>query len=266
LKLACSTWMMPGDTFTEKIKYAAIFGFEGVEIRLFDTEVTPEKIREILNALDENGLKPSSLIMPGETFRRALCDEDSKLAKIEHAKKTLETAAMLGCPTLICPEYGPQIPLPLFNHPKGLSEKEHALLMEYLVFVGDYAKSIMVKALIEPINRYETHFFYSLKDGLDCILEVGNDNLFLLADFFHMNLEEVSIPDAIRIAGRHIGHVHLGDSNRLLPGQGHTDFRAGFAALKSIDYNGFMALECSISGNPEELFPKCIDFLKDMMN
>ncbi len=266
MKLACSTWMMPGESFSEKIKSAAVFGFEGVEIRLFDTEVTPGKIKEILKALDENGLKPSSLLMPGETFRRPLCDKESKLAKIEHAKKTLDTAVQLGCPTLICPEYGPQIPLPLFTHPKRITQEEHVLLMEYLSFVGDYANNIRAKALIEPINRYETHFFYTLKDGLNCIREVGKDSLFLLADFFHMNLEEVNIPDAIKEAGWHIGHVHLGDSNRLLPGQGHTDFKSGFTALKNIGYTGFMALECSISGNPEEAFPKCIHFLEDTMS
>jgi sugar phosphate isomerase/epimerase len=265
LKLACSTWMMPGDTFTEKIKNAALFGFEGVEIRLFDTEATQEKIKEILKALDGNGLKPSSLLMPGETFRRPLCNKEAKLLKIEHAKKTLDAAAQLGCPTLICPEYGPQIPLPLFDHPKRITQEEHGLLMEYLTFVGDYASEIKAKALIEPINRYETHFFYSLEDGIKCINEVGKDSLFLLADFFHMNLEEVNISDAILSAGKYIGHVHLGDSNRMLPGQGHTDFRSGFSALKSIAYTGFMALECSIAGDLQKEFPRCIQFLKDMM-
>ena len=85
MRLACSTWMMPGNNFTEKIRSAADFGFEGVEIRLFDHEAKPKKIREIKNALKDNGLNASSLLMPGETFRRTLCDEDAKAAKIEHA-------------------------------------------------------------------------------------------------------------------------------------------------------------------------------------
>ena len=56
MKLACSTWMMPGETFSEKIQAAARYGFDGVEVRLFDTEATPEKIREIKTAVSESGL------------------------------------------------------------------------------------------------------------------------------------------------------------------------------------------------------------------
>lgn len=266
MKLACSTWMMPGDTFSEKIQRAAAYGFDGVEIRLFEEEASPQKIKEILNALSDNGLSPVSLIMPGETYRRPLIDNDVKIAKIELSKKALDAAARLGCPTIVCPEYGAQVPLPLFNHPVRPTQEQHGLLVEFMSLVADYAIENGAIALIEPINRYETRFFYTLEDGKNIIDEVGKSNLYLLADFFHMNLEEVSIPDAIRTYGKDIMHVHLGDSNRLLPGQGHTDFKSGFAALKETGYNRFMALECSISGDPDIVFPQCIHFLRNGIN
>ncbi|WP_197234103.1 sugar phosphate isomerase/epimerase family protein [Priestia endophytica] len=265
MKLACSTWMMPGNTFFEKMRKAAEYGFDGVEIRLFENELSPQKIKEILKALADNGLSPSSLLVSGETFRRPLIDNATRDAKIEHAKKTLDAAAQLGCPALVCPEYGAQVPLPLFDHPVRPTKEQHELLIEYLTFVADYAIKNNVFALIEPINRYETRFFYSLQDGKNIIDEVGKSNLYLLADFFHMNLEEVSIPDAFRMYGKDIMHVHLGDSNRLLPGQGHTDFNSGLAALRDIGYEGYMALECSISGEPDIVFPQCIRFLRDAM-
>lgn len=265
MKLACSTWMMPGDTFSEKMAKAATYGFEGVEIRLFDTEASPQKIQEILKALSDNGLFPSSLIMPGETYRKPLTDRAVLDAKIELAKKALDAAAQLGCPTIVCPEYGSQSPLPLFEHPIRPTKEQHDLLIEYLSLVADYAIQNNALAMIEPINRYETHFFYSLQDGKDVIDEVGKSNLYLLADFFHMNIEEVSIPDAIRACGDDILHVHLGDSNRFLPGQGHTDFRSGFAALWDIGYDRFAALECSIKGEPDIVFPQCIQFLRGEM-
>jgi sugar phosphate isomerase/epimerase len=63
-----------------------------------------------------------------------------------------------------------------------------------------------------------------------------------------MSIEEANIADSIRMAGKHIAHVHLADSTRQLPGYGHTDFKAGFAALRDIGYDKYMALEC---GNPD---------------
>ena len=87
--------------------------------------------------------------------------------------------------------------------------------------------------------------------------------MFLLADFFHMNIEERDIPEAVRTGGERILHVHLGDSNRYLPGQGHTDFRGGFAALREIGYDRFMALECSIQGEPDAVLPQCAAYLRE---
>lgn len=265
MKLACSTWMMPGDTFSEKIRKASEYGFEGVEIRLFEEEASPRRINEILQALKDHGLVPCSLIMPGDTFRRPLIDTNALAAKKELAEKALDAAAQLGCPTIVCPEYGAQIPLPLFDHPKRPTQEQHELLVEYLSFVADCAVVNRANAMIEPINRYETRFYYTLEDAKKIIDEIGKSNLYLLADFFHMNLEEVSIPDAIRTAGETICHVHLGDSNRMLPGQGHANFRLGFEALREIGYEGFMALECSISGDADLVIPKCIQFLRNSM-
>jgi sugar phosphate isomerase/epimerase len=74
----------------------------------------------------------------------------------------------------------------------------------------------------------------------------------ILADFFHMSIEESDIASSIRKASDWIGYVHLADSNRLLPGLGHTDFRSGFAALKESGYKGWMSLECGVPGDPAE--------------
>ena len=68
-------------------------------------------------------------------------------------------------------------------------------------------------------------------------------NMGLIADFFHLQIEEVEVAQAIRDAGKWIRHVHLGDSNRLAPGYGHTDWKSGFAALKEIGYGGWFTLE-----------------------
>jgi sugar phosphate isomerase/epimerase len=265
MKLACSTQIVPGNSISEKAKKALSYGFEGLEIRLLEHEVNPKKIKEIKSALDDNGIPASSFVMPGEFYGTPLVNRDVLEKKIVLSKKALDTAALLGCPTIVCPEYNAQNPLPLWNHPVRPTEEEHALLIEYLSVIAEYAEQLNVIALVEPINRYETHFYYTLSDGKKIIDEIGKASLCLLADFFHMNLEEANMPESILACGSYIRHVQLGDSNRLLPGQGHTDFRSAFAALKEIGYKWYMALECSVIGNPDIVLPECVKFLKKEM-
>ena len=74
-----------------------------------------------------------------------------------------------------------------------------------------------------------------------------------------------SVCVSIAKAGDWIAHVHLADSIRWLPGYGHTDFAAAFAALKKIKFDGFMALECRVPGDPAIELPKCAKLLKKAM-
>ena len=50
--------------------------------------------------------------------------------------------------------------------------------------------------------------------------DIGGENLKLLADTFHMNIEEADMGKAILTAGSRLAYVHFSDSNRLAPGMG----------------------------------------------
>ena len=65
--------------------------------------------------------------------------------------------------------------------------------------------------------------------------------------------------------GDAVYHIHQADSTRKLPGYGHTDFKSGFAALKKIGFDKYMALECGIPGDPEVELPKAVQYLKSCM-
>ena len=114
MKLACSSQIAPGESFLEKFNNLVKFGFDGMEIRLLVEDDLPVMINEILKASKDTGIIPSSLLMPSEAFRRPLIDQEALEAKIEHIKKAAWVGGQLDCPTLICPEYGYQNPLPLF--------------------------------------------------------------------------------------------------------------------------------------------------------
>jgi sugar phosphate isomerase/epimerase len=100
-----------------------------------------------------------------------------------------------------------------------------------------------VRIAFEPLNRYETQLLNTAKEGLELIDRVGADNLGLLLDTFHMNIEEPSIEQSIKTCGDRIFHFHVADSNRWYPGAGHLDFRTILEALYATGYSGFVSGE-----------------------
>jgi len=109
---------------------------------------------------------------------------------------------------------------------------------------ADLAARTGVRLVIEPINRYETNFLCSVQDALEFVAEVERPNVGILADTFHMNIEDVSIPRSLEQARKRLFHVHVADSNRWAPGCGHLDFTEVFKTLRRIGYKGYVSVEC----------------------
>ena len=97
--------------------------------------------------------------------------------------------------------------------------------------------------LVEPLNRFETNLCNRLADVCALIDELQLTQTRLLADLFHMNIEEVSLGDALRAAGDKIGHIHFADSNRRAIGFGHTDVAPIAQALRTISWSGYLSAE-----------------------
>jgi sugar phosphate isomerase/epimerase len=100
-----------------------------------------------------------------------------------------------------------------------------------------------VRIALEPINRYETTLVNSTEQGMDLLDRIGADNMGLLLDTFHMNIEDAIVEDAIRTCGDRIFHFHVADSNRWYPGAGHLDFACILDALEGTGYQGYVSGE-----------------------
>ncbi|HTN74217.1 MAG TPA: sugar phosphate isomerase/epimerase family protein [Pirellulaceae bacterium] len=122
-------------------------------------------------------------------------------------------------------------------------EKALGWLSESLNQLGAQASQYNVPLLFEPLNRYETNMCNTIADGVELIKSMNTKNVLLLADLFHMNIEEVDIAAALRAGGKHIGHVHFVDSNRRPAGAGHLDYGPIVAALRDINYTGYLSAE-----------------------
>jgi sugar phosphate isomerase/epimerase len=253
--------LIPGRDAAERFDKAVSFGFEGIDLGWReDIFGRAPKVRAASRA---SGL-PISAVSCGPHDLLALepCDRAERLDRLV---QLLELAEELGAVGAVCipvrfPTHFPDLS-PAFSTQDLVSRLSAEMLAE-AVRRTHGLKSLI---LLEAINRYETYYLRSLSDAIELARMVDHPRIKIVADLFHMSIEEADIAASIRCAGDWIRHVHLGDSNRMLPGQGHTDFRAGFAALAEIGFQGFMALECGVLGDPEVELPRSVEFMQSCM-
>ena len=97
---------------------------------------------------------------------------------------------------------------------------------------------------MEVLNRFEGYLLNTSEEAVAYVREVGEPNVKVMLDTFHMNIEEDSITGAIRTAGDLLGHVHAGEANRRPPMDGgRFDWREIGAALRGIGYGGDVVME-----------------------
>ena len=128
---------------------------------------------------------------------------------------------------------------------EGEVSREQALawLAEALADLGAHARQYGVPLLYEALNRYETNLLNRQTAAAQFLENLPNDNVKLLCDLFHMNIEETSNAETLKACGQSVGHVHFADSNRRALGFGHTDAAAVVAALQEIGFNGYLSGE-----------------------
>ncbi|MFY9253871.1 MAG: sugar phosphate isomerase/epimerase family protein [Fuerstiella sp.] len=167
-----------------------------------------------------------------------LCDADAarRAKACDFIRGIIEAGAPYGAPAIIGSMQGKW---------DAVTDKATALsyLRDSLNVLGEHAKGLGTRLFYEPLNRYETNLATTMKEGVELLAPLATDNVLLLADLFHMNIEETSIADGLRDGGKHIGHVHFVDSNRQAAGRGHMNYAPIAQALADIDYDGYACAE-----------------------
>ena len=121
---------------------------------------------------------------------------------------------------------------------------------------GDWARSVRnvrtvakiagecgVDYCLEVLNRFEGYILNTAKEAVQFVTEVDIPAAKVMLDTFHMNIEEDNIAAAIRKAGKRLGHLHLGEQNRMVPGKGSLPWNEIGQALRDIDYKGAAVME-----------------------
>jgi sugar phosphate isomerase/epimerase len=262
VKLAAQESLVPGETFAQKLANLQAYGFDGIELNGRLLREDPNHLPEVKAALADSPIKAST-ICGGLPNRFTVPDRQARQESIDAARVLLRCAAEVGARGIIF--------VPRFNRDEGLpdlsplytaSELERDLLIAQLKPLAREAADLGVCLILEPLNRYEARFPKDLAEACAICDAVDSPGLGMMGDFFHMNIEEADIAASLLASGRHLRHIHLADSNRLVPGRGHTQFVEPFRVLQEIGYDGYGALECRVPEPRDEALRETVRFLR----
>ncbi len=257
MKLAAQENLVPGGTFEEKVRVLKELGYEGVELR---GDQLSQRVVEIRDALRKVGLE-AACVCGGYNFGLLAADRREREESMRQLRDLLSAAGEVGAQgVIVVPIFGPP-KLPDLAPWKSAREMEDELLAAELSELAEHAASCGAELILEPLNRYETHYLNRVDQAMAICERINSPHMTILADVFHMNIEEADLPSALRAGASRLGYVHLADSNRLVPGLGHTDFRSLFTTLQGLGYRGWMSLECGVPDGIHSL-RETLDFLR----
>lgn len=211
-------------------------GYDGVELV---GEPGQTDAAAISTALQNNGVRASSIVSIYTPERDIVSSNASvRSAAKDYVKANIDYGHALGAdivtftPTA-CMKISAEAPI----------EQEWDWAIEAASDLARYASGAGLRLALEPWNRYETYLITRSEQAIRFIDEVNHPNLGYMADTFHMAIEETDIAQSIRSAGARLAHVHLADSNRAAPGEGHTDFDPILRAIADVGYTGWISYE-----------------------
>jgi len=257
MKIACQDTLIPGDNIKKILLNTKELGFDGIEISGEKFLQNPTEVNEAFDSTDIE----LAIICAGHRGWLLSEDKQKQREAVRDIKELLNYAAKYKAIGVLTPTiYGTSDYLPYPPRKRSLKEDEK-LLIDTLNELGAQAVQRGVYLLLEPLIRYQTHYINKLSEGIEIIDKLDNNGVKLMADTFHMNMEEKDIDKSLKEAKDYLYHIHLSDSNRRLPGQGHIDFPRHLATLKSIGYNKYLSFEALKPDNPTKQLKESLKYI-----
>jgi sugar phosphate isomerase/epimerase len=237
IELGVCTWLFGDMPLGEIARRLGVLGFDGVELM---GDLARYGAREAGQVLRDHGL--SVLSLTPENVDLAHPEAAVRAEAVDYYMRLLDFAAELGQPLVSCHGYVGRV--------RAISsyEEERGVFAKAVRQIAEWGRALDLRIVMEVLNRYEAHLLNSAAEALDFVADVGADNVGILLDAYHMNIEEGAPADALRQAGERLWLYHAADSNRQGIGRGHTDFGAQLEALAEIGFAGPIVLECTAPG------------------
>jgi len=245
---------LPGSSLEEKFDVALAWGFDGIELRSRGDFHFASRLPELRRARDAGVIMPTACVEMSHFI--GAFDAELREDAITQLASQLSVMAELGGVGVMTPgSYGMfSRRLPPFEPPRS-PESDHRILVDALGRLGEHAEREGVELFLEPLNRYEDYLVNTLSGAAALIVEIGSPAVLIVADTYHMNIEEADPAGALLEVAPHIGHLQASDSNRLEPGAGHVDWALFGATVAAIGYKRSIAVESRLSGEAATVLP-----------
>jgi D-psicose/D-tagatose/L-ribulose 3-epimerase len=242
MRIGASTfiWVSPFSNRTlDLIDRVKAFGFDLIEICVEDPETID--VAAIGARARSAGIDVTICGAFGPDRDLSADDQAVRTAGLSYLRRCVDYAAALGSPFVSGPMYSAVGKTRLLEAPERRRQWDFAVVG--LREAAGHAAERGVRLAIEPLNRFETDLVNTVDQGLQLVSDIGAENVGLLLDTFHMNIEEKDIPGAILRAAGHIVEFHACSNDRGAPGEDHLPWPQIAAALARARYEGPLVIE-----------------------
>ena len=220
-------------------------GYDGVELPIFD--FTLSNYTAMGKKLSDLGLGATAVTICVDDSNPISPDANIRKAAVERLKKAIDCTHAAGGTNLLGPIHSA---IGTFSG-QGRTADEWMRCKEVLAQAGDYAKQAGVMLVVEFLNRFECYFLNCAKDAAQFTRELNHSHVKMMYDTFHANIEEKSIWAAVDSCKDQLVHVHISENDRSTPGEGDVKWDESFAALKAVNYQGYLMIEAFGMALPE---------------
>lgn len=238
-------------------RIASELGYNGIELQIQNP--LDYNYSVVRRSLERYGIAASavttglSYLLDGHNMSSK--DPAVRAVTVERLKRQLDFARELDSQILI-------------GFLRGRMEKEEtaqeheALLSDSMYKIIEYANEIDGRICFEQINKNDGDIYNSTAETLRFIEKFNSDRLYYNADTYHMITDEGDVVAAITLAQKRLSLFHVSDVARLLPDDQHFDFYSVAEALRGVNYEGWVTIECRPLPNGESVARKGIDYLR----
>jgi D-psicose/D-tagatose/L-ribulose 3-epimerase len=235
-RYSATQWIYGNESLETSLQRLKKYGYDGVELSAEPYTTDIEATRKLL---DQYGMVVTSLCgMYTRERDLASPNADIRAKAVQYVKDSVDMAAALGAAHVIV------VPNAVGRtRTESTQAEEWGYAVNSIREAGEYAAAKHVNLAIEAINRFEAYLAINLTTALQLVEEVNLPSVKMMADAFHMNIEERDEIAILKKIAPHLIHVHIADNTREAAGMGNTDFEAMLRTLKEINYQGPLTME-----------------------
>ena len=231
-------WILGNEAVENSFKRLEKYGYDGIE---FAAEPYTLDVEEMLCLMKKYGMRCSSLCgIFSEERDLSASDKETAEKAVRYLCDSIDWAAKAGASCLIV------VPSPVGRTApvQGVSyQQAWENAVKNIRSAADHAREQGIVLVIEAINRYETYLVNTIAKAIRFVKEIDHPAVGMMADLFHMSLEENNIGQSLRMMSPWLKHVHIADNTREAAGMGNTDFKEVLRILKETGYEGVLTME-----------------------